>query len=534
MINQVVKNLLPLKALWLSLFLLIVFAPLIMLIWNMSIDLVSGSIAVEAIFEFGKRRFILMSNSILLSLFVALGGILFGSIIAIKLWTFRKPPLKQLKWLVLVFAALPPYLHALSWVSFINMLSGWLSFFGIITPLLQGWYGSWFVQLMAFLPVGIGMALLGLETIEPSLLQTARVFRSNAQVLFLIALPLAAPSIFAGAGIIFIFSIMDFSIPSLFGMNVYALEIFAEHSVSGNASNAFMLSLPMLFITTIIVYFSQSVLRKNSLENVSSLFPWPDKDFGSLLNFILYFGLAFLVLQISVPFVGLLLATKSLDAFLNSVYMATSELSFSFSTSLMVAFLSILLAYPAAMLLNHQSRFQSFWWFFICLPIALPAPIVGIGLINVWNTDLFGSIYGSALMPVLASLSRFIPFAALLIFVHLRRTNTVLLDAASIFRTNWIIYWKKIKLPLLSPGLLGAAILVFMLSLGELGATLIIAPPGNATLTMRIYTLLHYGATEMVAGLCLMMLLVSLISGLFILYFFSYFNIFSIKVKHER
>jgi iron(III) transport system permease protein len=68
---------------------------------------------------------------------------------------------------------------------------------------------------------------------------------------------------------------------------------------------------------------------------------------------------------------------------------------------------------------------------------------------------------------------------------------------------------------MLLPGLLAAGGIAFALTTGELGATLLVAPPGQATLTMRIYNFLHYGATGTVAGLCLMMALFSVVAGAF-------------------
>jgi iron(III) transport system permease protein len=46
--------------------------------------------------------------------------------------------------------------------------------------------------------------------------------------------------------------------------------------------------------------------------------------------------------------------------------------------------------------------------------------------------------------------------------------------------------------------------------MGELGATLLVAPPGKATLIMRLYNLLHYGASRDVASLCLLLSLSAL------------------------
>jgi iron(III) transport system permease protein len=63
------------------------------------------------------------------------------------------------------------------------------------------------------------------------------------------------------------------------------------------------------------------------------------------------------------------------------------------------------------------------------------------------------------------------------------------------------------------PGFVAAACVVFALAAGELGATLVVAPPGQATLTMRIYNYLHYGASQTVAGLCLIMASTALGAG---------------------
>ena len=69
---------------------------------------------------------------------------------------------------------------------------------------------------------------------------------------------------------------------------------------------------------------------------------------------------------------------------------------------------------------------------------------------------------------------------------------------------------------MLMPGILAAAGIAFALTTGELGATLLVAPPGKATLTMRIYNFLHYGASDAVAGLCLMMTAITLATGVIV------------------
>jgi len=48
-----------------------------------------------------------------------------------------------------------------------------------------------------------------------------------------------------------------------------------------------------------------------------------------------------------------------------------------------------------------------------------------------------------------------------------------------------------------------------------------VVPPGQPTLTLRIYNYLHYGASDVVAGLCLAMLLLTLAAGALSVYFMA-------------
>jgi iron(III) transport system permease protein len=146
---------------------------------------------------------------------------------------------------------------------------------------------------------------------------------------------------------------------------------------------------------------------------------------------------------------------------------------------------------------------------------------VGIGLILFWNRMLDSPLYGSALMPVHAVLARFAPVAVIILFARMRMIDPVLHDAARVFQSSAFSRWSAIDLPLLAPGFVVAACMFFALAVGELGATLIVAPAGHATVTMRIYNYLHFGSSADVAGLCLMMTILTLASGFIAILVFS-------------
>ena len=116
-------------------------------------------------------------------------------------------------------------------------------------------------------------------------------------------------------------------------------------------------------------------------------------------------------------------------------------------------------------------------------------------------------------MPAFAALSRFAAFAAIILYVQIRAIDPALIDAARVFSRDTVATLTKVTLPLLAPGIFIASAVLAALTLGELGATLIVTPPGFGTLAIKIYNYLHYGAAAEVAGLCLFMVAATLLAG---------------------
>jgi len=105
--------------------------------------------------------------------------------------------------------------------------------------------------------------------------------------------------------------------------------------------------------------------------------------------------------------------------------------------------------------------------------------------------------------------------ATLALTAHLRRIDPLLLEAARLLAPPGPRRWLRVDLPLLGPGLGAAFGVVFGLTQAELETMLLVVPPGSATVSMRIYSHLHYGSGSAVAGLCLAeALVVALACGL--------------------
>lgn len=241
----------------LFIFIFIVFGPLLALV----VDSARYFISEPSLVIPTGRSSGLFINSIALALSVAVGGMILGIMTASILWCWPTGRKHSLRWFLLVLAPIPPYLHALAWSASVSFISDILIWFGLSGISLHGWLASWWIQLMAFLPIAVGLSLIGFELIEVKMIEAARVIRPDIQVLFRVILPLMAPLIAAGTGILFLLSLVDYSVPSLFGINVYSLEIFSEFSATNQPESAFLLALPELFITIFVVLLVRVALR---------------------------------------------------------------------------------------------------------------------------------------------------------------------------------------------------------------------------------------------------------------------------------
>jgi iron(III) transport system permease protein len=212
-----------------------------------------------------------------------------------------------------------------------------------------------------------------------------------------------------------------------------------------------------------------------------------------------------------VLFPGLILATGSPEAFFTSVLMAQNELLYSILTAFLVIAISLPLALAAAGELKRPGFRGAVAWIIVLLPLAVPSPLIGIGMITMGNLPGLSSLYPVLIMPALVCVVKFGPLAAIVLFVQMRLIDPLLFDAAEVFTRSRTDAWTRIHLPLFGPGLVVSAGILAALTLAELGATLIVSPPGHATIAMRIYNYLHYGASSDVAGLCLMVTILTLV-----------------------
>ncbi|HCU34931.1 MAG TPA: iron ABC transporter permease [Armatimonadetes bacterium] len=495
-------------------FVAVVFGPLIALLAQTGASARAGDLGDASSLLLADRQAVLLGRSMGLAAGTALAALLVGLAVATVLWGWRRAPWSHLRWLAVVLAPVPPYIHGMAWMHASAVLSRLLAARGLAPLPFRGWGAAWFVGTMAQLPLAVGLALIGLEMVDPAQFEAARLLAPDVQALSDIALPLSAPFLAAGGALLFILGLTDYGLPSLFAVNTYAMEPFAEYSATSEPARAFVLSFPLLVLACVAVFYLQRALRDaastraRGQRSAGVALSWP-----AGLRAIHLGALLTLAVHIAVPAVALATVIASPSGWLETLRLARGEIGLTTRICLITSVLSLPLALIAAERMRATGSAGRIWRVMVGLPLAVPASLVGVGLISLRQHVLPPALTDGSSLLVLAALARFAPYAALVLLAQMRRQDPLLSDAARVMQTSPWQGWWRVRLPLLAPGLLAAGCIVFALTAGELGATLALAPPGHATITMRIYTYLHYGATDEVAGLCLAMVLLAAVAG---------------------
>ena len=103
-----------------------------------------------------------------------------------------------------------------------------------------------------------------------------------------------------------------------------------------------------------------------------------------------------------------------------------------------------------------------------------------------------------------------IPFAYLPIRARLHDMDPALVEAAAdLYGTPWQAF-RRVTLPLIWPGVLGGAMLAFVVSLGDFTFSFFLSAPGTTTLPVYIFGMIRTGLTPAVNAISTMLLFTSI------------------------
>lgn len=480
----------------------LVFSPVAGILGTVPAALAGGNSGVFAQVMPTGRTLSLLLTSTLYAAAVAGTGMALGIMVATVLSRMQRRFIFGSIVFLVACTPIPPYIHALAWNNALAAVNAILAGAGSPPLMLAGWIIAWWVQVMALLPFACIISIIAVNSVSLELLEAAQVHTADCSVFARVLIPLSLPVLGAGFGFLFLLSIVDYSVPSLFSADTYALDIFAGFSATGSPAAAFAASLPLLLVTMLVLVLSQSGIRALG-EHVGSFGgrEFPLQEYPAWFLACRGGAVLILCLQVLVLLSGVGAGSGSLAAIGSTINSSGPEIVFSLMVALLSALVTIPLASGVAAMLPKEGLRRHISWLLVTLPLAVPAPLTGIGMIAFWGRWISRPVFSGAVLPVCAAVARFAPIAVIMISAQIHMVDRTLMEAAAIFSRSRISSLVRVMVPLIAPGLVLAAAFLFSLTLGELGATLLVAPPGHATLTMKIYNYLHYGSFSGVTAL---------------------------------
>lgn len=464
---------------------------------------------------FDARRRELLLNSTILGAGAAAFALLIGAPLGL-LMARAELRLKRLLRLALVIPlVIPPYVLALAWVYLGGEAGGLARTFGRGLP--SDWTyslaGAAIIMGVAFFPVPMLATEAAARRVDGRLEEAALLVATRTRVLWRITLPLIAPAVTAAALIVFVLAVSEFGVPGLLRVRVYTTEVFTAFSALYDFGAATVLAVPLLVVALMAGVGVKIVVGERLLAARRSAYPGlklpPGKWEAPALA-----GLALILcLFVALPLVALareageiwplfVAAQKGRGAISNSLFLS------ALSATLITA-LAIFLGYARG---RARARFGGLIDLAFVVVFAVPSTVVGVGLIGLWNRPgIMGEIYTSPLIIGVAYLARFTPVAALILAAGARQVPISLEEAAVVAGASWPRMLTRIVFPQLKSTAAAAWCVSFIFSFGELGATVLVAPPGESTLPVRIYTLIANSPSSEVAGLALMQIAIVLI-----------------------
>jgi iron(III) transport system permease protein len=460
-----------------------------------------------------RQRRVLASTAILASGTAILATML-GVPLGVALARIALPFKAALRVALTVPVLLPPYVLGLAWTYLWSGSGPVARLVGRDVP------GEWTYSLTgAVIVLGIALYPLSMLATEAAIREVdgrledaARIVVSPGRVLWRITLPLAAPAIAAAALVIFVLAASEFGVPGLLRVRVYTTEVFTAFAALYDFGRAIVLTVPLLVLSVAAAGLAGVIAgdrlvagRRRSTAPSSML----DGCRRPAIAAVLVVLTAALVAPLAI-LVGEAQAARSVPAVLSGSGPAIAR-------SLVLAAVGATLVVIVASVIGHararaRARPGAFVDVMLIGLFAVPGTVVAVGLIGLWNRPGWpGAVYGTDAMLVLGYLARFIPVAALALAAASRAVPASQEEAAAVSGAGWVRTTWHIVLPQLRLGLLATWVIVFVLAFGELGVSILVVPPGEATLPIRIYTIIANTAPAHVAALALLQAVVVLV-----------------------
>jgi iron(III) transport system permease protein len=474
----------------------------------------------------------IMLNTLSVSFAATLMALVIGFIMAWILTRTNVPGRLLFEQLMAVPYYLTPLLGALAWSMLGSPESGFINQFwralggsghviDINTPYGIAWVMALLEGSVAFVMIGAVM-----KSMDPALEEASQVIgASRLGTMLRVTLPLVIPGVLGAAIFVFAEMLGSFAVALVLGTpNRYYVITTAIYQLIQQYPPRIQIAAAMgtsLFaVMFLMLFLYRRIVTAGSYVTITGKAFRPRvADVGLL------FGVCLLFLAVSVvlPIATLLFASVqkiavafptadnfTLDNFRSAMSMnaagsaLTNSLILAFATATIGIGLMGLLAW-----LIYRSRLPGAGLieYVVMFPQAVPRLVFAFGMMWAWLVFPI-PIYGTLWLLLIAYLTVFLPLGVRTIAGVMLQVDKSLEECAQMCGASWAFRMRTVSIPLLVPGLVAAWLLLFIASVRELGASILLMGPHSKVITPAIVESWFGTASELTATLALIQTLV--------------------------
>jgi iron(III) transport system permease protein len=478
----------------------------------------------------------ILLNTLTVSVAATVMALVFGFVMAWILTRTNVPGHHLFEQLMAVPYYLTPLLGALAWSllgspesGFINqiwrVLGGTGHLIDINTAYGIAWVMALFEGSVAFVMIAAVM-----KSMDPALEEASQIMgASRIRTMLRITLPLVVPGVLGAAIFVFAEMLGSFAaalvlgLPSRYYVITTAIyQLVQQYPPKIQIAAAMGVSLFAVMFFMLFLY-RRIVMAGSYVTITGKAFRPRVADIGPLRYVLLGVCLLYLFAAVGLPLVTLLYASlqKIAVAFpaagnwtLENFHVALtmnavrSALINSLLLGLGTATIGVVLMGLLAWLI-YRSRLpgSGLIEYIVMFPQAVPRLVFAFGLMWAWVVFPI-PIYGTLWLLLLAYLTVFLPLGVRTIAGVMLQIDKSLEECAQMCGAPWAFRVRTVTIPLLVPGLVAAWLLLFIASIRELGASILLMGPHSKVITPSIVESWFGTSSELTAALALIQTLV--------------------------
>lgn len=504
-----------------TLFVMTALLPIACMLGQFGLGVIKEPSSISRILLDG-RQLVLLGRSLLIAALSALVALILGVPVALAL-AARDLPIRRFFWfLTLIPVLIPSYVMAGAWLHLLSP-NGWLntSLKAICGPSsslkLQSLPGCAVCLGFTFFPIIALMVTTGLSQLDGSLQDAARLHANRWAVFWHATLPQIRHHLAASICLVVVFVLGQYGVPSLLGINTYPVEIFAQFSAFYDQPAAMATSLPLMGVVIVLIVVQKWIMgartyvRLAASSDAQNMMSLGRGRMWAATGLTILFTTGFVL-----PFASVFVQARGLRGIGATLMNFNDGIGYTMVMAMTAGILATVVAFFVGHLIAVQrGRLIGLLDVLCWLPVAVPGTVVGLGFVTIagWcpalqKFDSFG------LLLLMAYVGMFSAFSIRVLMASHKQADPNVDESAAMDCPHWWHRFYLVDMKIHLPALAVSFLLAFILTVGELNATVLLVPPGKATLAVSLDNLLHYGASEEASTLCLIQAgLVLAISG---------------------